>query len=96
MSYDPEDELLIEWIPEDDEDAVPVFDEDVEEEWDAKIQTFNTTDLPTFMVDKMCKKKFGHTNWVRMSNIEARELAMNPCVIDYTEGIVYFKNSRLV
>lgn len=93
---DPKDELIIEWIPEEDEDAVPVFEENIEEEWDAKIETFNITDLPTFMVDKMCKKKFGHTNWVRMSNIEARELAMNPCVIDYNEGIVYFKNQTMV
>ena len=91
---DPEDELEIEWIPEED-DFVPPPRDDLEE-LDAKIHAFNNSDLPTFMIDKLCRKSFGHTNWARMSAVEAKDLIMNPAVIDYDEGIVYFKNKRLV
>jgi hypothetical protein len=92
---DPEDELEIEWIPEED-DFVPSYEPENLEEFDAKIQEFNHSDLPAFMVDKMCQKKFGHTNWARMANIEIKDLIMNPSIVDYNEGIVYFKNRRLV
>ena len=53
-------------------------------------------DMPAHLVDKICKKKFGHTNWARMSQMSPIELAGNPCDIDYVEGIVYFKNRTLV
>ncbi len=52
--YDPEDELEIEWIPEED-DFVPPPRDDLTE-LDAKIDAFNNSDLPTFMIDKLCKK----------------------------------------
>ena len=65
-------------------------------DYDAKIKEFNYSDLPVFIVDKMCKKSFGHTNWARMANVELKDLIMNPAVVDYDEGIVYFKNERLV
>jgi hypothetical protein len=52
--------------------------------------------MPAHLVDKICKKKFGHTNWARMSQMSPIELAGNPCDIDYVEGIVYFKNRTLV
>jgi len=93
--YDPEDELEIEWIPEED-DFVPPPPRDDLTELDAKIDAFNNSDLPTFMIDKLCKKSFGHTNWARMSAVEVKDLVMNPAIIDYDEGIVYFKNERLV
>ena len=53
-------------------------------------------DLPASTVDRICKKKFGHTNWARMGAIFPEELGRNPHEIDYLEGIVYFKNPRMV
>ena len=53
-------------------------------------------DLPASTVDRICKKKYGHTNWARMGAIFPEELCRNPHEIDYLEGIVYFKNSRMV
>jgi len=53
-------------------------------------------DLPASTVDRMCKKKFGHTNWARMGAIFPEELTRNPHELDYLEGIVYFKHPRLV
>ena len=95
MTYDPEDELEIEWIPEED-DFIPNYEPENKEDYAAKIKEFNYSDLPVFIVDKMCKKSFGHTNWARMANVELKDLIMNPAVVDYDEGIVYFKNERLV
>ena len=53
-------------------------------------------DLPANKVDKICKSKFGHTNWARMGAITPDELTRNPFEIDYDEGIIYFKNSTTV
>jgi len=53
-------------------------------------------DLPASTVDRICKKKFGHTNWARMGALYPEDLARNPHEIDYLEGIVYFKNLRMV
>ena len=53
-------------------------------------------DLPVSTVDRICKEKFGHTNWARMGAIIPDELTRNPHELDYLEGIVYFKNSRMV
>ena len=53
-------------------------------------------DLPASTVDRICKQKFGHTNWARMGSISPEELTRNPFEIDYQEGIVYFKNSTTV
>jgi len=47
-------------------------------------------------VDRLCKKKFGHTNWARMGAVVPEELHHNPHEIDYLEGIVYFKNPTMV
>ena len=38
----------------------------------------------------MCKAKFGHTNWARMSAVTPFDLHNNPCDIDYENGIVFF------
>ena len=46
--------------------------------------------------DRLCKKKFGHTNWARMGAVVPEELHHNPHEIDYLEGIVYFKNPTMV
>ena len=54
------------------------------------------SDIPAHMVDKICKKKFGHTNWARMSQMSPVELIGNPCEIDYHEGIIYFKHARRI
>mgnify|MGYP003656687905 CR=1 FL=1 len=53
-------------------------------------------DLPASTVDRICKKKYGHTNWARMGALYPEDLARNPHEIDYLEGIVYFKNLRMV
>ena len=54
------------------------------------------SDMPAHIADKLCKKRFGHTNWARLSQLSPVELVGNPCEIDYTEGIVYFKNRTLI
>ena len=76
------DEFEIEWIPED--TGAPYDAADI------------LPDIPSHTIDKMCKKKFGHTNWVRMGAVSVDELVHNPHVIDYLEGIVYFKNPTMV
>ena len=80
------DTLEIDWIPED--TGAPYTETDMTES--------DFVDMPAHLVDKICKKKFGHTNWARMSQMSPIELAGNPCDIDYVEGIVYFKNRTLV
>ena len=47
-------------------------------------------ELGTHTIDKMCKAKFGHTNWARMSAVTPFDLHNNPCDIDYENGIVFF------
>jgi hypothetical protein len=78
---DLDDEFEITWIPEGEE-----------QEGDKEI----IIDMPAHIVDKICKKKYGHTNWVRMGAIGPDDLQKNPFEIDYQEGIVYFKNSTSV
>lgn len=53
-------------------------------------------DLPTCHVDRICQKKYGHTNWARMGAVTPEDLLKNPHVFDFDEGIVFFKESRLV
>ncbi len=77
------EEIEIEWIP----------DESVKLSVD---MTNPLADLPSHTVDKLCKKKYGHTNWVRMGAVTPEELQNNPCDIDYNEGIIYFKNRTRV
>ena len=74
------DTLEIDWIPEDTGAPYEAIEED----------------LAPHTIDKICKKKFGHTNWARLSQLSPVELVGNPCEIDYTEGIVYFKNRTLI
>jgi len=52
--------------------------------------------MPSHVADKLCKTKFGHTNWARLSQMSPTDLVGNPCDIDYTNGIIYFKNPTLV
>ena len=80
----PPPEMEIEWGPEEIYDA------------GEKIDTFMQSALPQFMIDKMCKKEFGHTNWARLTAVPVKDLIMNPHIIDYDEGIIYYKHDRLV
>ena len=80
------DTFEVEWIPED--TGAPYTEADMTEP--------APSDIPAHVVDKICKKKFGHTNWARLSQLSPVELVGNPCEIDYTEGIVYFKNRTLI
>ena len=76
------DEFEIDWIPED--TGAPYEAEDVFPE------------IPAHTIDKLCKSKFGHTNWARMGLMTPEELMGNPCEFDYENGIIFFKSSTLV
>ena len=78
------EEIDIEWIPE---DTGAPYEVDMNQV---------LIDKPAHIVDKWCKKKFGHTNWARMGMVTPEELLGNPYEMDMTEGIIYFKNARLV
>jgi hypothetical protein len=52
--------------------------------------------MPAHTVDKICKSKFGHTNWARMGLMTPEDLLGNPHEFDYENGIIYFKKSHLV
>ena len=80
------EELEIEWIPED--TGAPYTEVDMAEP--------SFSEIPAYTVDKICKKRFGHTNWARLSQMGPTDLIGNPCEIDYTEGIIYFKNRTLI
>ena len=80
------DEFEIEWIPED--TGAPYTEVDMTEP--------SFSEIPAHTVDKLCKKKFGHTNWARLGQMGPEDLVGNPCEIDYTEGIIYFKHKTLV
>ena len=81
---DDELEFEIDWIPE---DTGAPYEMDMD-----KI----ISDIPSHTVDKICKKKYGHTNWVRMGVMTPADLVGNPCEFDYNDGIIYFKNEILV
>ena len=76
------DEFEVEWIPED--TGAPYEADDV------------LPEIPTHTIDKICKRKFGHTNWARMAQMSPEELAGNPHEIDYDNGVIYFKNAYMV
>ena len=80
------EDLEIDWIPED--TGAPYTEVDMTE--------LPPSDMPSHISDKLCKKKFGHTNWARLSQLSPTEMIGNPCEIDYVEGIVYFKNRTLI
>ena len=75
-------EFEIYWIPED--TGAPYEAEDV------------FSDMPAHTVDKICKTKYGHTNWARMGLMSPEDLVGNPHEFDYENGIIYFKNANLV
>ena len=77
-------ELEIDWIPE---DTGAPYEVDM---------TQVNVDLPAHSIDKLCKKKYGHTNWARMGQMTPEELIGNPHEFDYENGIIYFKNANLV
>ena len=77
-----DDELEIDWIPED--TGAPYEADD----------KFPQT--PAHTIDKLCKAKYGHTNWARMGQMSPEDLVGNPHEFDYENGIIYFKNERLV
>jgi len=82
------EELEIIWIPEEETKHSLMIENE---------QGVNElVDLPASTVDRICKKKYGHTNWARMGALFPEELTRNPHEIDYLEGIVYFKNPRMV
>ena len=76
------DEFEIEWLPE---DTGAPYEVDMLQ-----------SDTPAHTVDKWCKEKYGHTNWARMGMMSPEELHGNPHEFDLTQGIIYFKNARMV
>ena len=76
------DEFEIEWIPEDTGAPYEAVDPLI--------------DIPAHTIDKICKKKYGHTNWARMGQMSPEDLVCNPHVFDYENGVIYFKNSHMV
>jgi len=75
-------ELEIDWIPED--TGAPYKGEEY------------ISDLPAHSIDKLCKKKYGHTNWARMGSMTPEELIGNPCDFDYENGVIFFKSAHMV
>ena len=75
-------EFEIDWIPED--TGAPYEAEDV------------FVDVPAHTIDKICKQKYGHTNWARMGVMTPTDLVGNPCEFDYTNGVIYFNNEILI
>ncbi len=51
---------------------------------------------PAHTIDKICKKKFGHTNWARMGQMSPEDLLGNPHEFDYENGVIYFENAHMV
>ena len=76
------EEFEIDWIPED--TGAPYEAEDIH------------PDIPALTIDKLCKLKFGHTNWARMGQMSPEDLVGNPCEFDYENGVIFFKNAHMV
>ena len=76
------EEFELDWIPE---DTGAPYEAD---------ECFN--DIPAHTIDKICKSKYGHTNWARMGQMSPTDLVGNPCEFDYTNGVIYFKNETFV
>ena len=76
------DEFEIEWIPEDTGAPYEAADPLI--------------DIPSHTIDKLCKKKYGHTNWARMGQLSPEDLLGNPHVFDYENGVIFFKNAHMV
>ena len=76
------DEFEIEWIPED--TGAPYEADDV------------LPEIPMPTIDKICKRKYGPTNWARFDKMSPAALAGNPHEFDYENGVIYFKNAYMV
>ena len=76
------EEFEIDWIPED--TGAPCEVDDC------------FLDVPAHTIDKICKAKFGHTNWARMAQMSPEDLIGNPHEFDYENGVIFFKNARMV
>ena len=76
------DEFEIEWIPED--TGAPYEAADI------------LPDIPSHTIDKICKKKFGHTKRARMGQLSPEDLLGNPHEFDYENGVIFFKNAHMV
>ena len=76
------DEFEIEWIPEDTGAPYEAVDPLI--------------DIPAHTIDKICKKKYGHTNWARMGQMSPEDLIGNPHEFDYKNGVIFFKNAHMV
>ena len=60
------------------------------------LQACGLIDVSPHTIDKICKKKYGHTNWARINAISPEEIAGNPCEIDVEHGVIFFKNKLMV
>ena len=76
------EEFEIDWIPED--TGAPCEVDDC------------FLDVPAHTIDKICKAKFGHTNWARMAQMSPEDLIGNPHEFDYENGVIFFKNAHMV
>ena len=76
------DEFEIDWIPEDTGAPYEAVDPLI--------------DIPAHTIDKICKKKFGHTNWARMGQMSPEDLVGNPDEFDYENVVIYFENAHMV
>ena len=86
------DEFEIEWVPdEEEEDMNEIFESKPHFE-PPKIEV----ELTTSQIDRLCKNKYGHDNWVRMGRISPIELAGNPHFLDHERGIIFFKKPHKV
>ena len=81
------EEFEIDWIPEDTGAPYTEFD---------MTSTQPEVELTTSQIDKICKKRYGHTNWVRADRMTPIELAGNPHYFDHKKGVIYFKNAKLL
>ena len=79
------DTIEIDWIPED--TGAP---------YEMDMVDVTISDMPAHQVDRICQKKYGHTNWARISAISPEEIAGNPCEIDMEHGVIFFKNKLMV
>ena len=50
--------------------------------------------LSTDQIDRICKRRYGHTNWARLNTVDIASIRLNPGDINYAEGVFYFHNKR--
>ena len=131
MSFDPEDEIEITWIPEgleEEETELVELDDLTETEKDQiiydaahlvrqRMNLIHTTEnkirlygpvqlsdkkknfdldsavLSTDQINRICKRRYGHTNWARLNTVDLASIRLNPGDISYVEGVFYFHNA---